>query len=227
MPVSCGASPPCCKLSGLHLVSNQSNEPDVPLRIALSPRCTIMVIPDGEFERLEPKFCTLRDLHFITISDILNLLLPSVTKLGYRLRHGVFTGAGLPPALSAAVRHLTPADSSSLDDLRQMSHPLEWSHSGIERGSENAYGYFADERLVAFAHYTVDGDVAELGVLCHPEFRGRGYTAAATTAVIRETLEKGLLPVYQTLSENRPSVRMASKLGCVFFTETFKVHLTE
>lgn len=80
------------------------------------------------------------------------------------------------------------------------------------------YGVYADGRLVAVAGTHLVSPtygVAAMGnIYTHPDYRGRGYGAATTTAVADELLRMGIRDVVLNVhQENAVAVRLYERLG--------------
>jgi predicted GNAT family acetyltransferase len=75
-------------------------------------------------------------------------------------------------------------------------------------------GYFQGSLLLAVAGYRPWSDVAgDPCILTHPDFYGRGFGTAVTSAVVHRALAQGKLLLYQTLEANAGAVRIAHRLG--------------
>ena len=57
------------------------------------------------------------------------------------------------------------------------------------------------------------GETAHVGVVTHPDHRGRGYGRAVVSATTAQALADGFIVLYQTALVNRPSVALATGLG--------------
>lgn len=119
-----------------------------------------------------------------------------------------------PLAADEAVRLLGAEDAGAMDALRRACTPTEWDHGGSEIGYEPVAGAVADGALAAVAGYEVwGGAIAHIGIVSHPDHRGRGLGAAAVSRIAAEALDRGLLAQYRTLEANTPSIAIAERLG--------------
>jgi RimJ/RimL family protein N-acetyltransferase len=112
------------------------------------------------------------------------------------------------------VRPLGAGDRTALEALRLAAGETAWAHSAIDPDRPPVFGRFRDGVLVAAA--TLDGlgePVASVGVLTHPDHRGRGHGRAVVASATRAALDAGTVAHYQTLDANTPSVAIARALG--------------
>ena len=85
---------------------------------------------------------------------------------------------------------------------------------------------YVGRELVALAGYQVwGGDLAQIAIITHPHHRGHGYAGAAVSKLTEIVLAQGLVPQYQTLDCNRPSIQVAHKLGFVRYGTSMAVRL--
>jgi len=121
------------------------------------------------------------------------------------------------PDLGPAIR-VTPANSEVLEP-----HFRGWL-GGVTRGvpmlavlaSGSAVSLCASARMTSAAD--------QAGVETHPDFRGRGHGAAATSAWAKAVQAMGRTPLYSTSWENLSSRTLARRLGLVQFSAD--LHLT-
>lgn len=138
----------------------------------------------------------------------------SIDSFSFVRRHGEETrllGDGDWPVLSALLS-AAPAE--------------EAEHSALEPGRSPTVGVFAGNALAAAASYEVlFGRVAHIGVLVHPQHRGRGLAAKAISAITEQALTEDLGIQYQTLRANAASVAAAKSVGYRLFAETIAARL--
>lgn len=122
------------------------------------------------------------------------------------------------------VRLLRVQDQFALLDLKHACPQLDWEHSDIKLEDKNLFGYFLEDRLltVAKAIYWQE-DVINLGVVCHPDYRGKRFAEACLGAVIKGALELNQLVLYQTLLSNTPALKLAEKLGFQSYSESIAI----
>jgi GNAT superfamily N-acetyltransferase len=124
------------------------------------------------------------------------------------------------------VRLLGGADRPALDALRVAAGETAWEHSAIDPDRPPVFGRFDGGVLVAAATLEDAGQpVASVGVLSHPDHRGRGHGRAVAGAATRAALDAGSVAHYQTLDANTPSVAIARALGYRRDTTTLAVRL--
>jgi predicted GNAT family acetyltransferase len=130
------------------------------------------------------------------------------------------------PAKDEDTRLLTAQDMTALADLREACSALEWRDGGSQLGEQPVVGAFDRQCLVAAAGYKVSANViAHTSVITHPQYRGQGYGKAVVSKLTAEALSRGLVPQYQTLEANIPSVVIAQALGFERYATTVAVRL--
>lgn len=82
---------------------------------------------------------------------------------------------------------------------------------------EKSFGYAlvdADGNSVAQAYGAFIGDnECEIGIVTHPDYRGKGYITYPLQAVIDECIERDITPMWSCNSENIASLKTAMKFG--------------
>ena len=73
----------------------------------------------------------------------------------------------------------------------------------------NAQGKVVAEALVAW----LGGGLAEIGVVTHPDFYGRGFSTLVTKYLIQECLKRNLTPCWSCNVDNIASIKVALKSG--------------
>jgi len=127
---------------------------------------------------------------------------------------------------SERVRKVRSDESQLLDRFKDACEAIAWEHSAIDKTSSDLFGYFTEDGLLAIGHYSKWGsDLASIGVLTHPAYRCRGYGKFVVSAAMSDAFEHGCVILYQTLIANKPSVSLATTLGCRDYARTVAVHL--
>ncbi len=119
------------------------------------------------------------------------------------------------PVAGPTVR-LEPADVGALNELYAWGPAGFFSGYQLERGVY--YAVAEGNRLVAVAGTHIvapEYSIAAVGnVFTHPDFRGRGYAAACTSAVVADLLDMGCPTVVLNVrQDNAAAVRAYDKLG--------------
>ena len=127
--------------------------------------------------------------------------------------HG-FTDAGhFAPALPGAGRRLD-RDDPLLAGLREACGEAEWAEGGFADPDGVMYGIEEDGRLAAAGNLTMfRGHPADVGLLTHPAFRGRGLAKQIAVQMIQDALPAAGVIRYRALVTNSPSLAVARSLG--------------
>ena len=119
---------------------------------------------------------------------------------------------------------LTPAHSDQLTELYAFGGGGAFSPAQMQHGA--FHGVLLGSHLVAVAgtHLVSStyGMAAVGNVFTHPDYRGRGYGTATTSAVVAELLQRGIRTVVLNVSQdNARAIRIYERLGferfCPFF----------
>jgi len=134
--------------------------------------------------------------------------------------------AAFQPVSAPGARVLGPQDAPAFAVLQAACSVREWEHGGSDLGAQPVVGADAGGQLVAVAGYTVWGGViAHVGVITHPQYRGRGFGCVVVSQLTEEALQRGLVPQYRTLETNVPAMAIARALGFVHYATTVAVRL--
>jgi len=119
------------------------------------------------------------------------------------------------PVAGNCVR-LTLAHSNRLTELYALGGGNAFSPAQVQHGV--FYGVLADSQPVAAAGTHLVSptySVAAVGnIFTHPDYRGRGYGTATTSAVLAELLQRGIRDVVLNVSqENKSAIRIYERLG--------------
>ena len=119
-----------------------------------------------------------------------------------------------------------PAHRSAVEQLCAACTPTEWAHGGSALADTPAFGVFHEAALVAMASYEVWGErLGHIGILTHPNFRGRGFGRAAVARLTAYLGDQRLVPQYRTLATNVAARRVAASLGFVPYARSMAVRL--
>lgn len=139
---------------------------------------------------------------------------------------GICVPADFRPLPSSA-RLLTVDDSDAIRRLAEGCGEGAWNASEFYLRRDPTFGIFAGEELVAASGYVnLDGALAYIGVVTHPEHRGRGCAKAAASASMEFALDLGLVPMWRTVASNEPAIAVARSLGFLPYAYTIDVQLT-
>ncbi len=134
---------------------------------------------------------------------------------------------GVKPVKSEA-RILTPKDEAAMRELAEGCGETAWKQSKIAVDRQTNFGLFAGGKLVAASGYlNLAGTLAYIGVITHPDHRGKGHARMVASASMSHALEVGLLPMWRTLDAHASAVKLAGTLGFEKYASTLDVQLTE
>lgn len=116
---------------------------------------------------------------------------------------------------TADSRPLTAADADLFEEFTRAAPDDDLDEAFVELDHWIVFGTFVDDRLVAAASmYPWSGtQLADLGVITLPEFRGRGLGRVTVRAISAEALERGYEPQYRCQLDNAASVALARAAG--------------
>jgi len=138
-----------------------------------------------------------------------------------------FADRGFKPVKSDA-RLLTSKDEAAMLDLAEGCGETAWKQSKIAADRQTNFGLFAGGKLVAASGYlNLGGLLAYIGVITHPEHRGKGYAHMVASASMSHALENHLTPMWRTLDAHPSAVKLAGTLGFEKYASTLDVQLTE
>lgn len=132
------------------------------------------------------------------------------------------TTPSAPLELGVPARPLTPKDAPALQQLQAACTDGERMLAQITIADPQIVGCFDGDALVAVAS-TLDTSsaIADVGVLTHPAWRGRGLAAGLAVRLRNTIVGKGRVAQYTTMATNSGSVRTLQKAGFeVFLVES-------
>ena len=162
-----------------------------------------------------------------------NFLVKSIDVGKYKVIGPAFQGyidrASFLEASSLEVVELVTSNQLSLlYDLRKSCSETEWEHSSIEINRQPILARISDERIVAAGSWRVEeSGFLSVGILSHPDYRGKGHAKAVVSALTRKGLEDGFTMHYQTLMSNGSSVAIAKSLGFEKLACTLAIRILE
>ena len=91
---------------------------------------------------------------------------------------------------------------------------LDGAEISIDEPDPVIYGMFEGGQLVAYAsHRYWDDVIADIGVLIHPNYRGRGLGKAVVSALCEWCIENEVVPMYRVFTDHTHSRRIPEALG--------------
>lgn len=112
------------------------------------------------------------------------------------------------------VRRLTEDDLALVESAPKELRPSGYGSDLAALAGGIVAGAIVDDRLVGSVTMTASSETyGNLGAHTLGAWRGQGIAAAAAYLVAREAIDRGLEPVWSTADANRPSRRVAEKLG--------------
>ena len=154
---------------------------------------------------------------------------PAVERVIGPAYQGYADGVAFRPVDLYGTRMLGEQDTLALHQLAEACGATAWEHSGIGKGERQVvFGCFAGGELAAAGMGEPRNDVLwHIGIITHPSYRGRGYGRAVVCAIAAHGLALGLVPWYQTLEANAPSIAIAQGLGFTRYATTLAVRLRQ
>jgi RimJ/RimL family protein N-acetyltransferase len=142
--------------------------------------------------------------------------------------YGYVNLARYRPVPAASCRSMTEADAPALASLRDSCSEGDWSEAAFDEATA-LFGYFDDRgELVAASNLTGWRRATDrIGVVTHPDRRGRGYGAAVAAAATAAALETTTVAEWRARGTNIPSIKTALRLGFVHYGENLAVRLLE
>ena len=176
---------------------------------------TTISIPPRWFDRVGPMLPASPD-------ELANGLRSIATAIVGPAYIGYSNGGSASHGDARAVRQ---ADKVAWTELQAACLPIEWDHGGSNL-DEACSGVFSGERLIALAGYkTWGGIIAHISIVTHPDFRGHGHGRSAVAHAMNQAVSDGLIPQYQTLDSNGPSIALASALGFSRYARSLAIRL--
>jgi GNAT superfamily N-acetyltransferase len=139
---------------------------------------------------------------------------------------GYLDAAGFRPADTMGARQLTYVHIPALTRLEEACLSSEWEASGIDYHRPPLFGCFAGTELAAAATLEQRDPISlSIGVIVHPDYRGRGYGKAVVSEATAYALAQMPIVHYQTLLVNAHSIAIASALGFAEYAQTLAARL--
>jgi ribosomal protein S18 acetylase RimI-like enzyme len=131
-------------------------------------------------------------------------------------------------AVPTSARVLGDEDEPALERLAEGCGEMAWKQSKLLQVRKPLYGLFQGKDLVAVSGYVVMGNaLAYIGVIAHPQHRGKGHAKAVVSAAVNDALAKGFVAQWRTPESNEGAVALAKSLGFQHYASTYDVQLVE
>jgi RimJ/RimL family protein N-acetyltransferase len=130
------------------------------------------------------------------------------------------------PCHNQNTHEIQPSEWLLFDTFMAECPPENRDVSSLESGRTPTVGVFMDGKIAAACGYELKNNkVAHIGILTHPEYRGRGLAKQAISAMTDFALTQPIGIQYWTLIGNTSSVSAAKSVGFHQFAETIAVRL--
>jgi GNAT superfamily N-acetyltransferase len=181
-------------------------------------------VPTDLLDRVAP--VTDLDAEAVLEPDTWNELLgPAATStFGPVLHHYRDERDGLDEV--AAGRRINPRDFEALGVLRGAIASDEWASAGFTGQPAMLFGLFEGERMMAAANLNAGPDAAtDIGIVVHPEARGKGYGLAITAAAAKQALLMHGVARFRAHVRSESSRALAQRLGFTEYGRNLVVNL--
>jgi ribosomal protein S18 acetylase RimI-like enzyme len=126
----------------------------------------------------------------------------------------------------AAGRRINPRDFEALGLLRGAIASDEWASAGFTGQPAMLFGLFEDERMLAAANLNAGPDAAtDIGIVVHPEGRGRGYGLAITATAAKQAVLMHGVARFRAHVASQSSRAIAQRLGFSEYGRNLVVNL--
>ena len=120
------------------------------------------------------------------------------------------------------LRLLQASDEAALVKLQHSVTNYERELGDVNIEHPIVIGWFAESELLSIGSLIVENEIADIGILTHPQARGKGLARQVVRALIVEGLKINKLVQYTSMQKNTASVALAESLGFErFATETY------
>ena len=75
------------------------------------------------------------------------------------------------------------------------------------------YALCIGAQVVSEAYASIGGGIAEIGVITHPDYRGKGYAALIVSHLIKQCIDAQIIPEWSCNVDNRLSLNTGLKMG--------------
>jgi len=110
--------------------------------------------------------------------------------------------------------HVEPAHEAAVEELRAANPEAEWHEGGLGDMPNRWAVHAPSGQVAAIAGFEQWGEgLAQIGVVAHPTFRGRGYARDVASHAITEAHNAGLVSQWRARGGNETSQRLGASLG--------------
>jgi GNAT superfamily N-acetyltransferase len=128
--------------------------------------------------------------------------------------------------MASPARLLGDADEAAIRRLADRCGEAVWQHSRLYPSRGSMVGLFQGGDLVAASGYLVIKDlIALVGVVIHPEWRGRGLGRRVVKAAMQDAFDQDLVPAWRTPPSDDRAVALGRSLGFGPYADTVDVPL--
>ncbi len=179
-------------------------------------------IIDSVLEKLPPDISLSIDLLRDTLGED-NILVYGADSISYLLPE-LFVPH--PVTTEYEIKQLKIEDAELLEEMYENCDENEIDSAKVEINHPVIFGILHNEKLVAASSFIYWGkDIADIGVIVHPQFREKGLGKAVVTALCQNGIESDKLLQFRNDVRNIGSGKIASSLGFKEFLtlETFEI----
>ncbi|HEX3812835.1 MAG TPA: GNAT family N-acetyltransferase [Mycobacteriales bacterium] len=117
--------------------------------------------------------------------------------------------------------------AGQLELLRSACPEADWTEGGFGEPDGRCFGRWVDGSLVAAGNLTLwRGQPSDVGLVTHPDHRGRGYAGEVARHVTRVAVETAGVARYRALTTNTASLAVARRLGFSEYGRNIGIRLT-
>lgn len=117
--------------------------------------------------------------------------------------------------------------AAQLEPLRSACPAADWGEGGFGEPDGRCFARWKDGHLVAAGNLTVwRGRPSDVGLVTHPDHRGRGYAEEVARHVATVAVQTAGVARYRALTTNVPSLGIARRLGFGEYGRNIAVRLT-
>lgn len=175
---------------------------------------TAVMVPPALIGRFGDLLASQPDCDLTDPASVVALVGPVARFLGPATLAYVDGGRFQPRSTRAAAA--LPAGHDAVLELASACGPQDTDESAIARVTSPVSVIERDGKVLAACGYEVwSAALAHIGVLTHPQWRGKGLATGVASASVAHALQAGLIPQWRARCTLTASRRIASSLGFV------------